>query len=239
MLSVLVREHLHEITEWRALGTSWSEINELIAGEALNHPPASVRTLYHLELARRRSPKRIAAIRWANTNYDLIKDLLDKGCSWIEVPIILPLDLDNAPTPPLNMLISEFKAIEKVRTAHQSGDSTPPDPASQPMPAPQPRLLTMPTSTTDTSHVLARAPEAVFAPIATIPDIKAPHEPAIASNQATEARDVEAMEEAAEEAALIERKVQQMEIQQAERHEIIVRGADSSGWGKCMLDLVS
>ncbi len=227
-LSQTIRSRFNEIAEWRSSGVPWSKVDEIIRGEGQKPSPMSIRNLYCKELARQTSAHNLAASKWANTNYQAIERMLAEGNNWAVIIGILPLDGVSISPSTLNMLISEFKAIEKVRTAQHSGDSTLPDPASQPMPDLQPRLLTMPTSTTDTFHALAHAPEAVSAPLATIPDTKAPHEPAIASNQATEARDVEAMKEAAEEAALIERKVQQMEIRQAERHEIIVKGAELS-----------
>jgi len=188
MLSRVVREHFHEITEWRATAKSWSEINERLGGEALDHPPTSVRTLYHLELSRLKSPKRIAAFKWANNNYRAIKDLLNQNYNWTDILILNPLEPSNISTPTLNMLIAEFKAIDKARTAHQSGHSSPAEPAFHPTYTPHTQPLSPhPSPTTDAPHIEPHAPEPASELLATISNTKPLRDPSRSSNRATEA----------------------------------------------------
>jgi hypothetical protein len=73
----------------------------------------SLRTLYRQELARQRTPEREAVLRWANSNYQAIKNLLDQGYDWTAILILIPPDFDVDPgSSGLTRLVSEFMSID-------------------------------------------------------------------------------------------------------------------------------
>ena len=141
-LSQLVRDRLNEITEWRSQGESWLKIDGRF--RALGQDPGtdSVRTLYRKEMVRRRSPEREAALRWANSNYRAIKDLLDQGYDWTAILILVPPDFDVDPGGSgITKLVSEFMSIDRYRSRSRllSSPSITPDklPTAGPDPAVQ------------------------------------------------------------------------------------------------------
>lgn len=124
-LSQLVRDRLNEITEWRSQGESWLKIDGRF--RALGQDPGtdSVRTLYRKEMVRRRSPEREAALRWANSNYRAIKDLLDQGYDWTAILILVPPDFDVDPGGSgITKLVSEFMSIDRLRSTSGQVPST-------------------------------------------------------------------------------------------------------------------
>ncbi len=119
-LSQLVRDRFNEITQWRSIGESWLEIEGRFRAMGQDPGTDSVRTLYRLELARRRSPEREAALRWANSNYQAIKDLLDQGYDWTAILILIPPDFDVDPgSSGITKLVLEFMSIDRYHSRSQ------------------------------------------------------------------------------------------------------------------------
>ncbi len=116
-LSQVVRERFNAITEWRSGRVPWSEVDERIRAMGIAVGTNSVRTLYRMELAWRRSPERAAAFSWANGNYQAIKGLLDQGYDWAAILLLVPLDHEVAISgADFSRLIAEFKTIERLRS---------------------------------------------------------------------------------------------------------------------------
>ena len=135
-LAQVVRDRFNEITEWRSQGEPWAEIDGHIRAMGQSPGTNSVRTLYRLELARRSSPEREAALRWANSNYRATKDLLDQGHDWTAILILLPPNFNVDPgSSGLTRLVAEFKSIDRL---HSSSDEVP-STATQKTPLPEMR----------------------------------------------------------------------------------------------------
>ena len=116
-LSQLVRDRFNEITQWRSQGEPWLEIDRRFREMGQKPGSDSVRTLYRLEMARRRSPEREATLKWANSNYQAIKDLLSQGYDWTAILIFIPPDFDvDQGTADLTRLVSEFMSIDRYRS---------------------------------------------------------------------------------------------------------------------------
>ncbi len=123
-LSQLVRDRLNEITQWRSIGESWLEIEGRFRAMGQDPGTDSVRTLYRLELARRRSPEREAALKWANRNYQAIRDLLSQGYDWTAILILIPPNFDTDPgSSGITKLVSEFMSIDRLRSKAQEPSS--------------------------------------------------------------------------------------------------------------------
>lgn len=123
-LSQVVRDQFNEITEWRSQGESWLEIDGRFRAMGQSPGTNSVRTLYRQELARRRSPEREAALMWANSNYQAIRDLLDQGYDWTAILILIPPHFDSPGSIPLTRLVAEFMSVERLRSTSCQISST-------------------------------------------------------------------------------------------------------------------
>lgn len=133
-LAQVVRDRFNEITEWRSQREPWLEIDGRFRAMGQSPGTNSVRTLYRLELARRSLPEREAALRWASSNYQAIRDLLDQGYDWTAILILIPPNFDVDPgSSGLTRLVAEFKAIERSRTAIVQVDPVPSPPAPFPL----------------------------------------------------------------------------------------------------------
>ena len=123
-LSQLVRDRFNEITQWRSQGEPWREIDGRFRAMGQNPGTNSVRTLYRQELARRRTPEREAALRWANSNYGAIRDLLDQGYDWTAILVLIPPDFDVDPgSSGITRLVAEFMSIDGLRSKAQEPSS--------------------------------------------------------------------------------------------------------------------
>ena len=124
-LSQLIRDHFDQITEWRSARITWSGIEDRIREMGLNPGTDSTQHLYHREFARRKSAEWVSAFTWASTNYESIESMLDLGYSWVGILVLIPLEVGVTSPPTLNMLIAEFRAIDRVRSAAgQAGQVT-------------------------------------------------------------------------------------------------------------------
>lgn len=187
-LSRFIRDNFDEIAERRSSGVPWIEISNWARSSGVKTNAKSVRTLYYRELERRTSSVRMNAVGFVGTNYENIKALRNQGYDWPAAFAQIPPDVNSAGTAPtLNMLIAEFKAIDKARTAHQSGHDTPPEPAFQPTPVSRTEPLVTPSPTTESPHIEPHAPEPASELLATISNTKPLRDPSRSSNRATEA----------------------------------------------------
>ena len=132
-LSQLVRDRFNEITQWRSQGEPWLEIDGRFRAMGQDPGSDSIRTLYRQEMTRRRSPEREAALRWANSNYLAIKDLLRQGYDWTAVLILIPPDFDTDPgSSGLMTLVAEFMSIDRYRSRSRQVQATATTPDSLP-----------------------------------------------------------------------------------------------------------
>ena len=212
-LSHFIRSHFDEITEWRSVGTQWSEIDKRIRSLELVTCGNSLRTLYYRELARRTSSTRMENLDWVNVNYQTIKDLRNQGYDWAAIFVQIPRSV-NAPlsTPTLNMLIAEFNAIDKARSNNQSGHEIRSEQASQSIPTSQAEPLPVASPTTNETHVAPQVAEPASVPLSTVSDTKPLHDHSPASNRATEANQATQSMESKEE---IRRQRQKARFQKA------------------------
>ncbi len=135
-LAQVVRDRFNEIAEWRSQGEPWLEIDRRFRAMGQNPGTNSVRTLYRMELARRSSPEREAALRWANSNYGAIKELLDQGHDWPAILILIPPDFDiDQGSSGFTRLVAEFKSIDRLYSSSDQVPST----ATQKTPPPDTR----------------------------------------------------------------------------------------------------
>jgi len=147
-LAQIVRERFDDITDWRSSGVPWKQIQEFLPIHSGLESPARLKGAYYNELARRKSPKRLAALPWIEERYDAIKDLRGRGYDWPAVVGQLAGNAEEAPS--MRTLVAEFRAIDAARSSVSPVDSSvaaavpsaPIDPhspiASQPATSPAP-----------------------------------------------------------------------------------------------------
>ena len=113
------------ISDCRAEGTSWAEIERSLAHKGYRISRGYLKTLYEKELQRRTSPERRSTMRWLYENYKKISDLLEANAPWDLVIALVPPPEDLAdPSPWFSGLIADFKRITEIMAGSGQGETT-------------------------------------------------------------------------------------------------------------------
>ncbi len=109
------------ITESRADGLSWTEIERRLAQKGCPVSKGYLKVLYQKEVARRSSPERSSNMRWLYENYHKISCLLENNnLAWDMIVAILPPPEMTGDPMCLCDLISDFKRIKEAMALRQS-----------------------------------------------------------------------------------------------------------------------
>lgn len=113
------------ISNCRAEGTSWAEIERDLARKGDFISRGYLKTLYEKELKRRTSPERRATMRWLYENYGKISDLLERKVSWDVVIALVPPPEEMAdPLMRFSDLIADFSQITQIMAGTKQGKTT-------------------------------------------------------------------------------------------------------------------
>ena len=110
------------ISESRADGLSWAEIERRLAQKGCPVSKGYLKVLYQKEAARRTSHERSSNMRWLYENFHKISELLKNNLTWDMIVAILPPPEMTGDPECLSDLISDFKRIKDSMALRQHGD---------------------------------------------------------------------------------------------------------------------
>ena len=110
------------ISESRADGLSWAEIERRLAQKGCPVSKGYLKVLYQKEAARRTSHERSSNMRWLYENFHKISELLENNLTWDMIVAIVPPPEMTGDPECLCDLISDFKRIKESMAQHRGND---------------------------------------------------------------------------------------------------------------------
>ena len=107
------------ISESRADGLSWAEIERRLAQKGCPISKGYLKVLYQKEAARRTPHERSSNMRWLYENFHKISELLENNLAWDMIIAIIPPPEMTGDPECLVDLISDFKRIKDSMAQHR------------------------------------------------------------------------------------------------------------------------